>query len=535
MLSTIALFACNPSPGPGGAGGDSTSDAGAGPEVLGTGLAPTALRRLTPSAYGNTVRDLFPGVILPEVTLVPDPLVYGFDNNGESQAPSALLVQQLDDAAIAIAAAAAAAPDTAFGCPPGGGDDPAACGERFLDRFGPRVFRRPLTDDERAEAVDLFDQALAADGFDVAIQVAVQLWLQSPEFLYFPELGAGSADPSPGTIVPLTGYEVASRLSYFLWNSMPDDALFDAAAAGDLDTADGVGAEALRMLDEPRAADGVDNFDRLWLSLDAVDAVSVDPGTYPGFDDALRDAIGRETLTFARRAVQEGTLASLLTDPSAELDPEMARLYGVDAGFVTLPANERAGVLTRAAFLATRAHAVNPSPVKRGAFVLDRLLCMPPAPPPPGVDTAIPEATGGEPTTNRDRYEVHEQRASCAACHVAIDGIGFGFEHYDSLGAWRDEDAGLPVDATGAFAVGDLAGLSFDGAIEASALLAGSRTVSDCVVSEWTRYALGRSLQEGDEATVAGLTDAFAASGGVYRDLIVDIVTTEAFRARRTP
>lgn len=532
MLLPFALFAaCHTSDVPPGSGVPPGSEPD---DPLGTGLAPTALRRLTPSAYQNTVRDLFPGVAIPAITLVPDPLVYGFDNNGETQAPSALLVQQLSDGAVTVAAAAAAVPDVAFGCPADGGPDPLACGTAFLADFGPRVYRRPLAADEEAELVGLFGSVLATDGFEVAIQVVVQLALQTPEFLYLPELEVGTGEP----VVPLSGFEVASRLSYFLWNTMPDDRLFDAAAAGTLADAAGVEAEALRMLADPRATDGVDNFDRLWLALDQVDDIALDPLTYPTFDAATREAIAAESLTFARRMVRDGTLARLLTDPSAELGPETAALYGVplppEGMLAQLPSGERSGILTRAAFLATRAHAVNPSPVKRGVFVLDRLLCTPVAPPPPDVDTSVPEPVEGEPTTNRERYTVHVQSDRCAGCHVAIDGIGFGFEHYDSMGSYRDLDGGFAVDATGMFAVGDLADRSYDGAIEASELLAGSRTVSDCVAEGWARYALGRTLKTGDEATLAALSESFAASGGRFRDLLIEIVKSDAFRSRRT-
>lgn len=521
MLS-VALLACHSAP--------VSQEPGSEAEApLGTGLAPTALRRLTPSGYQNTVRDLFPRAVVPEVTLVADPLVFGFDGNGESQVPSALLIQQLADGAAAVAEAAAASEST-LGCPVDGGPDPSGCGESFLRALGPRVFRRPLTADEQGEIDGLFAEVLAEDGFEVAVRVSLELWLQSPEFLYFPEFGVDGAATG---VVPLGDYELASRLSYFLWNTVPDDALFAAAARGELTTDAGLSAQAERMLADPRSADGIDNFARFWLELDHVDAITLDPATYPTFDEPLRHDIEAEAAAFARGAIERGTLADLLTDPSAELTPAMAELYGApSAGFTALPAGERAGILTRAAFLSTRAHAVHPSPVKRGVFVLDRLLCAPAAPPPPGVSTQVPESDGGPPTTNRDRYDVHSDRPECAGCHSSIDGIGFGFEHYDSLGQWRDTDGGLPVDATGVFLTGDLDGLTFDGAVEASGLLAGSRTVSDCVAERWLRYALGRSLERGDEATVAALEDAFVAAGGTFSDLRLAIVHSDAFRSR---
>jgi hypothetical protein len=234
-----------------------------------------------------------------------------------------------------------------------------------------------------------------------------------------------------------------------------------------------------------------------------------------------------------------GTFASLLTSTATDVDATLAALYGVDApppgewAPVSLDPAERSGILTRAGFLARTAHAVHPSPVKRGVFVLARLLCVPPAPPPANVNTNPPdEGEPGQPKTNRERYAKHTAQADCASCHVTIDGVGFGFENYDALGRWRDLDNGEPVDASGELIGTDVDG-SFDGAIELSQKLATSTQAHDCVVSQVYRYALGRGTTAADLCSLGDLRAQFAEASGDVHALLLAVVTSDAFRTRK--
>jgi hypothetical protein len=189
--------------------------------------------------------------------------------------------------------------------------------------------------------------------------------------------------------------------------------------------------------------------------------------------------------------------------------------------------------LTSSGFLASTSHAVNPSPVQRGVFVLERLLCAPTPAPPANVDTNPPQGGEDQPQTNRERYAEHSSNPTCAGCHTMIDGIGFGFEHYDSMGVWRDEDGGRPVDATGQLVAGSDVDGPFDGAVELAHRLADSDTVRDCVATQWFRYSLGRNVEGEDACTEASLKADFAQSGGDVRELLVAIARSDAFRYRR--
>lgn len=519
-------------------GSDTGEPAECSEAVLDPGEAP--LRRMTHTQYNNTVRDLFPGADIPPQTILVDPKVNGFENNSEVQAPSALLVEQYQKAALAVTAAAMAKPDGFLPCPADGGPDPATCGHDLLRDLGARAFRRPLAADEESAYLTFFDQQMAEHNFNVGLQLAMQAILQAPPFIYFPEFGGDPLVDQP-ELVALTGHELAARLSYFLWDTTPDEALLAAATAGDLDEIAGIEAEVLRMLDDPRARTSLVNFHRQWFDLDKIAEVNPDLATYPEFTPALRTSMRSEIDRFVESTIFDGagTFAALLTSPATTVDSQLAALYKVAAPppdtwtDLDLPASERSGILTRAGFLARTAHAVHPSPVRRGVFVLSRLLCVPPAPPPPNVNTSPPdESDPDQPKTNRERYAKHTAQDTCGGCHQSIDGVGFGFENYDALGKWRTLDNTYPVDASGELIGTDVDG-PFVGALELSQKLATSTQAHNCVVSQVYRYALGRNTGLDDLCSLADLRGQFAAASGDIRALLLAVVTSDAFRFRR--
>ncbi|MFV8749325.1 DUF1592 domain-containing protein [Nannocystaceae bacterium ST9] len=543
-LAGLLALACKPGDAPsdddvgedadtstGTDGGDGDGDQCLG-ETFDPGPAP--LRRLTARQYANTVRDLFPGVEIPEPTILIDPLVAGFENNADSQTPSALLIEQYQRSAVEVTAAAMAQAELWLPCTSDGGDDPSACGQATIAALGPKIFRRPLDAATAQVYLDFFAAQLAEHGFSVAIQLTLQAMLQAPQFIYFVE----STEVEGEGVQALDDYSMATRLSYFLWDTLPDDELFAAAEAGELVTEDGLTEQVERMLADPRARVATVNFYRQWFAFDAIDKIAPDPDTFPDYTPALRDSMKQELERLAEWTVfdLEGDFSDLLISDRSFVDAELAAIYAVaapaDWQLVELDPDQRAGMLTTAGFLASRAHAVNPSPVKRGVFVLEHLLCQPPPPPPPNVDTTVPEGTPADPKTNRERYQAHTVEVLCQACHANIDGIGFGFEHYDALGRWRDVDNGFPVDASGQLIGSDVDG-EFDGAIELAAKLASSEVAHECAVTNYLRWALARSPALDDECFKAELDQAFLANEGNLRALVTEIVLSDAFRLRR--
>jgi hypothetical protein len=287
---------------------------------------------MTHTQYNNTVRDLFPGAAIPPQTILVDPKVNGFENNSEVQTPSALLVEQYQKAALAVTAAAMATP-TFLPCPADGGPDPAGCGHTFLRDLAARAFRRPLAPDEESAYLDFFDQQMAEHNFNVGLQLAMQAILQAPPFIYFPEFGGDALADQPA-LVQLTGHELAARLSYFLWDTTPDELLLSAAAGGDLDTIDGIEAEVLRMLADPRARSSLVNFHRQWFDLDKIAEVNPDPATHPDFTPTRSAArCARRSTSFVESTIFDGagSFSALLTSTATTVDPSLAALYNVAA------------------------------------------------------------------------------------------------------------------------------------------------------------------------------------------------------------
>lgn len=523
------------------------------PEVQGevpVGAAP--LRRLTQEELNTTLRDLFTraGVRI-EIPFVPlndgEVGVSGtpFEGDVTRQSPSDLMVEQLRAGAIAVSSFAIADRDRllprAFTA--GNVDEEKAVAEEFIAEFLPRAFRRSVDAGELETYAAFFRARYSEHNLDVALQLVLQAILQSPSFVYRIEIGGGPIAPANGdepTAVALQPHEIASRLSYLLWGSMPDEALFAAAQNGELVTAEQIEAQARRMLADDKARDAVLSFHRQWLDLDAVLRQNKDAATYPEWNDELRFGLRDEIDAMIEEAIFGGgdaRLSTLLSTTTTRVDANVAALYGIAApaggrdDLIQLPGAERAGVLTSGAFLSSRAHQVFGSPVLRGVFILDRFLCEKPPPPDPSIDVTPPDETDQtEPTTNRSRYAQHTFDETCQGCHAGIDGIGFGLENYDAIGKFRSVDNGFPVDASGNFDGSSLGG-TFTGGIEMSALLASSDLVQDCVARQWLAWSRGRPEQQDDAQNDLDVLDAFRASEGDIRELLVAIAVSPAFRS----
>lgn len=499
-------------------------------EVVAVVAAPVPLRRLTNEEYNNTVRDLLGDTSRPADAFPPDEAVGGFENNTVSPVTQGLVERYMSAAeALAAAASAAGRIDRIAPCP--AGEPHEACGRRFIDTFGRMAFRRPLDEGERSSLMGLYAEKEGRAGHARAVQLVLEVVLQSPKFLYRLEPPAAAG---PGAR-PLTGHELATRLSYFIWASTPDAALLDDAEAGKLATPDGAARAARRLLKDPRAVDGIRSFHRQLLDLRELATESKDPVLYPAFTPELRDAMVEETLRFSAHAVLEGGdgVAALFLSKRSFVNAPLAKLYGVPppagSGFalVDLPQRERSGLLTHASVMTVHASAEQPSPILRGKFVREKLLCQAIPPPPPGVTISQPKFDPK--LTKKEQFERHRTDQSCAFCHQMMDPIGFGFEHYDALGAWRSVDGAFPVDSVGKLSGTDADG-PFDGALALGERLAASQQARRCIATQWFRSAMGRAERDEDTPSLDGAFQAFSRAGFDVRELIVAIATSDAFR-----
>ena len=503
----------------------------------------TPIRRLTRFEYNRTVRDLLGDSSNPADLLPPEEEVAGFNNQAAALTSSDLLIEQYMKVAEDVSTRAVGNIEALLpNCDPEL-DGNESCASSFIQDFGKRAFRRPLLQSETERFKAVFDWALAdADlgRFEDGIQLVIETMLQSPSFLYRPELGEQT--PIEGDIVPFSSWEMATKLSYMLWNTMPDDALFSAAEADELQTKEQIAAQARRMLEDDKARDLVRNFHTQWLQLTHLDSLTKDSGVYPNYDNSLRGLWKEEIQTFVEQVILEGdgSLRTLLTANYSFMNEELASFYGDDVldsisgpelRQVQLQPERRAGLLTSAGLMASHANVNQSSPVFRGKFVREQLMCNTLPLPPNDVVIEPPEL---DPTkTTKEQFEEIGANPACAGCHTLMNPIGFIFEHYDGIGQWRDQQNGKPIDATGQVVQTDDIDGDYDGAPELARALADSTQVQECVSSQWFRFAYNRTVTSEDSCSIEQLNDVFRASDFNIKSLLVALTQTNAFLYRR--
>jgi hypothetical protein len=523
-------------------GGSSAS----GPD--GTGVSTAActagieapLRRLSRTEYLATVADLFPGIDLTKINIAADPSDKGFENRANLLNPEPLVVEDYSSAAADIAAAAMANPASVLPFTPASpsASDEAACATTFVQTFGRRAFRRPLTSDEETTYTSFLNGELAsALGFNGAVQLTVEAMLEAPQFIYRLELGA--PDWNTPHQLRLTPFEVATRMSYLLWGSEPDALLMTKAENGHLDAPSDRETEARRMLSDPRAKRMFIDFHRQWLDFDQMALEPKDPTTYPTYTPELQAAVREEVNRFVGRVMWsgDGTVRALLTSTATEVNAPLAKLYGVPApatgwAAVTLNPAERAGILTRADFLAGRAHKLEGTPPTRANYIVNRFLCqtVPPAPANANLSEPTQSADRGI-ETNRQLFEDRLSPTSCHGCHSSFTDLGYAFETYDAIGAYRTKDHGLPVDVTGHYQSGTI-DWQLNGGVDVSQKLADAPQVSACVLRYWYEFAVGRAADDSDTCRLQRLGDVLTAAHGDVREVLVAIVKSPEFVVR---
>lgn len=566
LVAVALLGGCvgkiGPSAGPGsGSGSTGSSGAGSGSTNSGVGgsgpsngvsgtagsgqLGPVAtdpgrvtLHRLNRAEYNNTVADLLGTSLRPADAFPADDPGGDFDNIADVLSLSPLHLSMYQSAAQALiddtlndsARRAKLVPCDLVA-------QGSTCARTVLTSFMPRAWRRPVA----ASEID-GDQAIVTAGVaqglttEEALKLALTAVLMSPNFVFRIEL-----DPDPLSLNPhpLSGYELASRLSYFLWSTMPDDALMASAADATLLNSATLEAHVDRMLASPKAQALVDNFAGQWLYIRAVDDATPDPTTFATFDPTLRAAFKTEAqMLFQDVALNGAPVDTLLTASYVYANSRLAQHYGL-AGVTSTTAikvpltadSHRGGILAQGGFLTVTSHPDKTSPVKRGKWVLNQLLCYDVPPPPPGVDTSLKDTmvTG----TLRQVLEAHRANPNCSSCHSLMDPIGFGLENYDAIGAYRTLDGGMSIDSAGTLPNGS----PFSGAQQLSALIASDPSFPGCVTQKLYAYALGRlpdkTPTQMDGQTLASITTGFKSGGLSFKDLIKRIVTAPTFVTRR--
>lgn len=507
---------------------------------------PATIHRLTSHQLQNSWSALFgTELVIPIASSLPsDDQAYGFRSiSAAMRTISPLEAEQYEQATYAVIDQVWAKDgwrDATLGCAPMTLDDP--CIRVYFAKFGRRAWRRPLVAEEVDELVALSKKVDAfTSSTPEALKFATASLLQSPNFLFRIEQGlpVGPEDPEHEGLFKLTGLEMATRTSYLLLDSPPSEGMLDAAEQGLFDNPELVRAALAYTLDQPEARGPLVRFFRDFMNIGRLDELDKNIELFPAFSQTLGPAMRTEIekLFEAKVFDERGDFRSLFTTRTTFVNDELAKVYGIDGitgpefVAVTLPNDgKRSGLLTTPGFLAMNAHKTATSPTHRGRFVRMNLLCQDVPPPPMGVSTALPEPTPSEPKTLRERLEAHREDELCRSCHQLMDPIGFGLEHFDALGQWRDLEAGLAIDA-----VSDIDGRPFDGAVELSALVAELPEVGVCIARRFYQHATARLDTKGDRPAVDSLVMSFVESDFDFRALVIDMVINDGFRYVSAP
>ena len=479
------------------------------------------MRRLTNIQRRNTLQAVFHDPNVPVSDILNDPVILGFKADATQSVVRDLDAQLIMDNAETIADWVVA---QKLGQVTSCQSTDQTCVRQFIATLGKQLYREPVPSASVDGYAEMFSgEASFADG----ARVVISAMLQSPYFLYRRELGERGSDG----LYHLTPYELASSLSYMLTNGPPDAALITAADQGRLATTADLDREAARLLTTPESAGAFGTFVRNWLVIDDLATrAKMDPTNR--LTDAVRAAMLEETSRlFVNVLRSNARIAELFTATYTFVDQNLAGYYqlpGVGGGFqrVELQSNARAsGILGHGSILTRHALADRSSPVQRGKLVRERLLCEELTPPPPTVDTNLPPPMGT--FTTRQRYEQHVQAEFCRSCHQLTDPIGFAFEHFDGFGRKRDQENGLPIDSTGTLSGMEDGDVALDGIDSLSKYLAGSKQVTQCLVSYMSYNAYG--LEHCSESEIG---KELASGDGTLKSVVMAIIHAPQFATR---
>jgi hypothetical protein len=402
-----------------------------------------------------------------------------------------------------------------------------------IRKFARRAYRRPVSSDDLERLMKFYRLARSGgENFQTSVKLALEAILVSPNFLFRGEL---QPDPNnPKSVHEIDQFALASRLSYFLWSTMPDEGLLAQAEKGTLKK--NLEAQVKRMLQDPKARALVDNFAGQWLQIRNLSQMTPAKEQYPAFDEDLRQAMEKETELFFESIIREDrSILDFINSDYTFVNERLAKHYGIQGvkgsefRKVSLKGTARGGILTHGSILTITSNPTRTSPVKRGKWVLENLLGTPPPPPPPDVPELKDEKKLAG--TLRQRMEQHRENPNCAVCHQRMDPIGFGFENFDGIGAWREKDAGAAIDPSGELVSGE----TFQGPADLRTILLKKKKEDflRCLSEKLLTYALGRGLEYYDRCAIDQITKDLAKRNYRFSSLISAVVKSTPFQMRR--
>lgn len=427
-----------------------------------------------------------------------------------------------------------------FICQPQAPEQERTCAMKITEHLARLAFRRPVTPADFDSLMPFYDEGYKLGGFNQGIEHVVAAILVRPPFLF--RAIRPTRDADNGTMHRLSDFELASRLSFFLWDRGPDDELLRLAASGQLAQPQVLDAQARRMLADPRAASLVDDFAFHWLDFDKLNAVVPDRALFPDYTPQLgQDFVTEAKLFLSSILLENQSVLGLLNANYTFLDQQLARHYGIDSVHgsqfrrVVLDDPVRWGLLGKGAMLMETSYANRTSPVRRGAWILDKLMGTPPAQPPAGVNMNLDVKLGQKPTTVRARLEAHRASPSCNQCHGVIDPYGLSLENFDATGEWRAYD-GTAHEAIDAASVlpGGVARMNGVNDLRRQ-LMSRPDRFATAMTGKLLMYALGRKTEYFDMPQVRGIVRAAKKDDYRFFSIVLGIINSDSFRMQSEP
>ena len=443
-----------------------------------------------------------------------------------------------------------------------------------LGRFMSRAYRRPATEEEVGHFAGIYRLIRPEFGsLEAAMRETLSMVLISPQFLYHTVAEEGKVSRP---------YELASKLSYFLWGSMPDEELFGLAASDKLEDPQVIATQVRRLLDDPRSRDFVANFTMQWLSLAKMRTVPINRDLFPRFlyyvplgeragteepyRPTIRDFMIDETVSFIAELIKRNASVLRIVDSDfACLNQTLAAHYGVggvqgdEIRPVPLkPEHHLGGLLTQGSVLIGNGTGSAPHPIYRAVWLREAILGDRVAPPPAEVpalsDTAGDSAQKA--LTIKDLLAKHRTVESCNDCHARLDPWGIPFEQYNAIGHYQPavpkagtqvspfqrerhvDPAGyqeylrsintVPIDASSRLPNGTAVTGMDD--LKAYLLKDRRQAIAANVLRRLLTYGLGRELRPRDHGLVEDLLKQTEPHDHGWRDLIVAVCQSPAFR-----